>query len=689
MISNGTTVAKYTVNSNGTLTTATLTLSGLVQPQSVSVSYDGSTVVVCDGGSAQQVKAFSNSTGVSSWTLGTAGGYNNSPSVTNTKFYFSDLRGNYPCSITYNTDGSFWVVDYGNSRMLHFSSSRTYIEQVAYLGRSYSSGLCGNDSSRVFSDYLEYAVDYTNPIQQAWTLKNNWGYNIPANVDNQYTRFKNVQTLSNGRTYAILLNTTTNLLQPVELTDSLRFIGDLSAYSTGYALHSDGSLRRTAVSGGVLSFLKRTLTGFSSNNPTWSSESTEASTSQTDSTQPVFGGARIYPYEVLPNNTIVSFAGNATLTGYSADYHLGGLKIGETTWAWETARSTALTYAGNFPADGNFDRGNGSQYQGNLARVIDSLLLWGYNGEFWKNSQTNMYNMFSQDGLFLYQFGRVGTEGGVYGYEAPAGMAGNGFGWSIVKVNGHYYLYHNDESYHSGVHRWRIDNITSIKVQNIAAKIYTAPVTNTIDLMTDVPASGTFTSTGNWTRFPNTESNTSTDKWTMTAGTKSYGKSKDILINYQKVATDHYLQYDFGSITSSAWTLSGNLSYTFGNNPNDAGAGDYFDILDAGSKVIARLYLSQNYTNHYYTIYANGDTLASDTSAIMGKDVGFERPLQISVNASGVTFSYHDFPVITVPLQDATADWQHPKYLNINFFDTNTSPFRNRTLDIQNFKLTY
>src|SRR5438270_7777269 len=109
--------------------------------------------------------------------------------------------------------------------------------------------------------------------------------------------------------------------------------------------------------------------------------------------------------------------------------------------------------------------GNGNvPYRGNIARAMDRHIIWGYNGEFWKNSETNKFNHVYDNGLFVGQFGTTGPEAGGAG---GAMMAGNSFSPSLVKVGVDYYLYHNDESYHGAVHRWKISGINTIQEQTI------------------------------------------------------------------------------------------------------------------------------------------------------------------------------------------------------------------------------
>lgn len=674
MISNGTTVAKYTVNGDGTLTAATLTLAGLVLPTSVQVSNDGNTVLVCDAGSSQQVKGFSNSTGVSSWTMGTAGGYNNSPAVTNTKFYFSDLRSTLNACIAYQADGSFWVMDAGNNRIQHFSADGTYYNNIMFFGRLYSVNVDVNNPTRVFADYLEFQVDYTSPIQSCWTLKNNWGYNIPANLDDQNKRFTFLSTLNNGRTYAWIYDGSLSKWYDVELTSTgLRFIG--YTYASSYIYYApNGNVRRTTGGfGSRLALQEATLTGFDgSGNPQWSDTATVAYTDSTAKYNPVGGNSYTTVWQRFPNGIMTTFNGQVhTATQGTTGYHLGGLKAGYNNWQFRTAYGTDSLYAGNMPDNGYFDNGNQTQKGGNLTRVIDSFLFQGYNGEFWKNSETNIFNIFSQHGLFLYQFGVTGPQ--AVG-EAPYGYAGNTFSWNVVKVSGSYYLYHCDESQHGGIGRWKID-ISSMQTVNVAAKPYIAPTPpNVIDLMSDVPNSRVFHSVGTWVRGTDVETTTLIGSyWSVKAGSHSYGKNKDLAVEFHYSTTTDSLRKTIPNISSSDWTLSGNIGYP-NNIVNNSGRGQFFDILDANNKIISR-------------IYPDASGLHTNNTVIGGSS-SLEKPLLIHATSAGIDFTYKDTLHTSAPIFDATADWQHPKYIKLTFFHSSGANSGTRC-DIQNFKLTY
>src|SRR5262249_33519463 len=165
-------ITKFSCSVGGVLTSTGVTIStGLSDVRDIAVSRDGTTLMVMDGGTSQQIKAFNTSDGSvkTAWAtngvLGVLGGYANSPAVTDTKFMFGTTHwfsdgGAY---IAVCNDGSFWIGDGGNYRNLHFSAgnSPTVIERFAYFPSFYSCRVCRNDPTRVFGDYLEFQVVYS------------------------------------------------------------------------------------------------------------------------------------------------------------------------------------------------------------------------------------------------------------------------------------------------------------------------------------------------------------------------------------------------------------------------------------------------------------------------------------------------------------------------------------------------
>lgn len=464
-------IEKFAVDAGGKLNSSNVTPTGLLYPLALAVSPNGKTLLVADGDDSQQLKAFDASNGKSLWTYGVAGGYATDPNVRNDKFYFNEAKG--PGTfIAFQPDGSFWVEDAGNSRAQHFAADQKFIDRIMFLQTSYSSFVDGNDPSRVFSDYLEFKVDYSKPLAAnngSWQLVRNWGYNIPAEYDDKYNRLRGVATLSNGKTYALLMHRIKSFLswKLVELpkTGPLRITGvDIPTDNT--QLYPDGSLYKVSTFrvGMPTVFTKKTLWKFTpDNDPIWNPETTIAQTQPAESTDPGYHG----------NNTLLK-SGEVTSSGVISLFdgtiancwHLAGIKIGGKKLLWRTAMSTTTQYWGPFPSDGTFDIGNHTNYPGCIAMVSGRSIFWGYHGEFWKNSEVNKWTQVYDDGLFIGQFGVAGPEAG--NVEATPEMAGNCFAASVVKLpNGDTYLYHNDESLHGGVHRWKISGLTTIKEQVI------------------------------------------------------------------------------------------------------------------------------------------------------------------------------------------------------------------------------
>ncbi len=216
---NGTTVQCFTNLKAPGGPTLVSTITGLTRPLAIAASPNlPVTVLVADGGSSQMVKAF-NASGRPTWTYGRKGGYQASPAVTANKLSFTYGRSFGTMAVTdlaglaMLQDGSFWVIDAGNSRLLHISNQQAYLEQVAYRPANYSASVDAAQPNRVFSNFLEYNVDTSKPLQPgtpasgpSWTLVRNWQDSLPAasNVtgSGQMEGFNTVVTVG-GHTYAL------------------------------------------------------------------------------------------------------------------------------------------------------------------------------------------------------------------------------------------------------------------------------------------------------------------------------------------------------------------------------------------------------------------------------------------------------------------------------------------------------
>ena len=479
-------VAQYAVATDGALRPLQVIDAKFEKPMALGVSPDNATLVVVDGGGSQQLKAFSTKTGSPIWTLGQAGGYTTNTAVTNDRFMFDEIGFN--AFVTFQPDGSFWVGDYGNGRVQHYSATREFIDRVQYRPSSYFCSIDANNPQRLFSDYLEYEVDYSLPLgptNGSWKLVRNWEKavrNLEQGGTATYGRFF-PNTFSNGRTYALIPKSETGQkagsLEMFELAADGKLRKTGIVVPTAYAsLQPDGSIRtvtqasassKTGPMAGTITWTSAVLTGFDTNaNPTYALPKTLASTPYIG-TDPVWwnGAAHLRAGVQTTSDVVVSF--DAGLPGddgrQSTGYHLGGVRVGGTGWLWRTSLSTHRNYSGDWPEDGAFDVGNRVQYAGSVPMTVERHVFYGYNGEFYKNSQANKFRHYFDNGLYVGEFGELGANVGFTSgvLFSPAKMAGNVHNpWIVKLTDGRVYLYHNDEGWHGGVHRWRIDGLDTI-----------------------------------------------------------------------------------------------------------------------------------------------------------------------------------------------------------------------------------
>ena len=116
---------------------------------------------------SSQVVVFSAKTGKVIRRLGQAGGYaDGNVTVAHTKFFWVAREHIW---VTHEDDGSLWVDDAGNQRSLHISADGgEYLGERQHLPASYLSTVSGGDSTRIFSNFLEFEVSYEEgkPLNQ-------------------------------------------------------------------------------------------------------------------------------------------------------------------------------------------------------------------------------------------------------------------------------------------------------------------------------------------------------------------------------------------------------------------------------------------------------------------------------------------------------------------------------------------
>lgn len=433
---------------------------------------------VADGGSSQQLKLFGPD-GQPGAVIGRAGGAVREPAVRSDTLCFRAGDGREQSAVGAAPNGSVWVVDTCNNRMLRFTknSATNWVSdaQVAYLPASYAATVDQGNPRRVFANFLEFEVDDAGPLMPAgrsWRLLRNWLAGLPAALTDEHAAnagfggFTTVQTLANGRTYGLLRAQGRQNLVELPASGPLRVVkvfAQPAAHGTAKVLYENGDLGYAMTGAATQSAMRLPLIGFdSAGDPVWSVEPVRQATVPTLPGSPYYRGA----FSGMPPRFPVTGSGKVVFFDQSVQgnegFHLGAASLGATEWLWQASPSGALDGKGSFQTkavDGSIN------YGGNSVWAHGRHIVYGYHGEFHKDlqngkvGQANQFMHFDESGLFVGQFGLPSTRATM---PAEAGLGGNAFSPTLVRDGKHLYLYHNDESSHGGVHRWRIEGWDSI-----------------------------------------------------------------------------------------------------------------------------------------------------------------------------------------------------------------------------------
>jgi hypothetical protein len=154
--------------------------------------------------------------------------------------------------------------------------------------------------------------------------------------------------------------------------------------------------------------------------------------------------------------------------------HLAGqdATVGGSGWNWLASFAGWLDGKGSYQTraiDGSVN------YAGNLVWAVGENIVYGYHGEGYRPKdpvaaggyvgQANQFMHFQENGLFVGQFGTpLLIQGGAPADPGP-GQAGNAFSNILLAAGPNaLHWYHNDESNHGGVHRWRINGTASMVI---------------------------------------------------------------------------------------------------------------------------------------------------------------------------------------------------------------------------------
>jgi hypothetical protein len=465
-------------------------LQGVNNPLAIAVDPFTGDVLVADGGTSQQVKRFS-SNGQLILSYGQLGGYTDcNPTVTTDRFYLDATAGTGAGNqrpgtwLAVGIDSSFWVGDRGNDRALHISASGKYIEEFSFIPTIYAVTADHGDPTRIFADLLEYKVDYSKDLlpgdpdpanggNGSWALVKNWSVCLPSRYLSNMSR---VHTFSNGRTYAQLFNSDSrskitggDLLELVELPSSgpVRPSGQILADS-GFNkyIDDDGNLaywkNSQTNTTSTLTAYKQNLLGEDPNGfPVWDNPRVIGTTTvdgNPSTTNEPYGtggwGMSTFP-KATDNSYLITYKTTVAKTGTA--FHLGGLPIGGSDWYWKTSRGGMLSSPddmGTFPETNSYGGHNGI-----AALVEGSNVIEGYDGQY--GSFSSQWMHWQDDGLLIGQFGHP-AHGVVPNGTLFPGAAGNIAQMATVTVGNDIYLYNSDESYHPGIHRWKISGLESI-----------------------------------------------------------------------------------------------------------------------------------------------------------------------------------------------------------------------------------
>lgn len=588
-IAQGTTVTKYTVNTNGTITATGSQITGFARVAGLDVL--SGDLCVLDAGNQQIVKRYNSTTLASTGTIGQVGGYSTSPTVANNKFYEEDQAGIYSTFVRHQSDGSIWVCDPGNCRYQHFNSSGTYLNNIMFLKQQYNCNVVLNQPTQVFSDYLEYTIDYSRPLASGWILTNNWGYNQPIAM-NTVLPINDVILMSNSRRYGVFRAATNNYYMGELTSTGVRYITGtilpsnprLDTIGNLYVDNGSGSYPNQSII-----YQKYTLTGFNgSGNPTYSSASTIT-------TVPLGANSAVGTtgsHTVTASGNVIIFNPGSATHGGGANklFHLSGYNIAGSKMIFKSAPETFTAYNGIYPLDGAFDIGNGVSQGGSEANAVGNNIFWGYHGEFWKASETGIIEQFNDQGLYMGQMGTVGPAVANQ-YAAPL-YAGNSLNVKPVAVGDSIFIYASDEKHHSGLHRWKVTGLNTIYNQTSVAvpltnRVFT-PTVNTTDLLLNYP--------NGWTQTLPDYNNSTSDFLSTTIGTCNYILgSTPTLQFWSKHIGSGVIYYKKRVLPSSQATnldIKGELDVSNGSTFQSSKTSVqkfYIDVLDNTNKVIVHL----------------------------------------------------------------------------------------------------
>lgn len=348
----------------------------------------GNNSVAVSDGATQQVFIFDQS-GKLLQTIGQPGGHDDgNPRIRDDVFYWRSLDGGFGSmvlggALAADDDGGLWVADNGNRRLMRFNASTGQLvgTPLQYATSSYNAVVSMSDPTRLFSNYLEYSINYSVPLTDpgAWTLTNNWAAGTgrwPAAGFDGMEAVVDVKTSAGSRTFAFINPRASASSSPlpagqqlVELVPGRGIVVVLNQSQLcnhtkfNFKLERDGSVRymTQAVSNpkapepeqittqSFYTIPPKPATGLAS---PWSYANCHTATLLANITgkrttllsRYVISGGAGYPTDangnliVFDGSTARLWAGEPTPDYVNRGFHLGGYRLdGSDKWAWQAS----------------------------------------------------------------------------------------------------------------------------------------------------------------------------------------------------------------------------------------------------------------------------------------------------------------------------------------------------------------
>ena len=512
-------IVKYTGFPAALVATLTVPLSVVPQPTAIGVDpATGAVLVTCNA--TQQVIVLDATSGAVLRTIGRAGGYTaeTGPSVADDLLGFAGLP-----YVAGDEKGNTWVSDQFNHRTLIVNATGARVDDVMFISVSYVSATPFGVPTRVFSNFLEFEVDYSLPLGApgAWTLVRNWGAGVDPGFYGHGAAFSGPQTLAvvDGRTFGFLLifdadrsysAVLAELVMPnATAPGGVRVLRRL-ANGGGHYLPSSGQLD---AGGAYHFFVDATEKDGSGSFAVFAAplviDAAGAANFSCDFSSPARAGcvqlanvtAAYAAASLAPRTSFGGFTIPRTSDGRlvildastqrNGGFHLGLLDATGSEWVWQASPWGAWQYEADWQVmqpgnvnvsvgflapgtvDGRFGANDDSiNYAGNKAMVDGDDLVIGFHGEFWMGAEACQFLHFhASTGLFVGQFGvpcKRETNAS-YPTYIIGGQSGNAFSPTLARATDAtgapaLFLYHNDEDAHDGVSRWHIAGAGGLRV---------------------------------------------------------------------------------------------------------------------------------------------------------------------------------------------------------------------------------